>query len=84
MLKRIPIEKLCIGMYIHEFCGSWYDHPNRIAPELIDLSKPASKDRIASHEDPAKWDIHDIREPWSGLAAVSQHENRQADALQMA
>ena len=27
MLKRIPVEKLLVGMYIHEFCGSWYDHP---------------------------------------------------------
>ncbi len=27
MLVRIPIEKLHLGMYIHEFCGSWYDHP---------------------------------------------------------
>ncbi|MDD2915765.1 MAG: HD-GYP domain-containing protein [Gallionella sp.] len=27
MLVRIPIEQLRTGMYIHEFCGSWYDHP---------------------------------------------------------
>ncbi len=27
MLKRIPVKQLRIGMYIHEFCGSWYDHP---------------------------------------------------------
>ncbi len=27
MLVRIPIKQLRTGMYIHEFCGSWYDHP---------------------------------------------------------
>jgi putative nucleotidyltransferase with HDIG domain len=27
MLVRIPVEKLHVGMYIHEFCGSWYEHP---------------------------------------------------------
>jgi putative nucleotidyltransferase with HDIG domain len=27
MLIRIPIKQLRLGMYIHEFCGSWYDHP---------------------------------------------------------
>ena len=42
----------------------------RIAPEILDLSKPACKDKIASHEDPAKWDIRDINELWSGLPAA--------------
>ena len=27
MLKRIAVAELRIGMYIHEFCGSWMDHP---------------------------------------------------------
>ena len=27
MLKRIPIQHLTLGMYLHEFCGSWMDHP---------------------------------------------------------
>jgi putative nucleotidyltransferase with HDIG domain len=25
--KRIKTEELCVGMYIHELCGSWMDHP---------------------------------------------------------
>ena len=41
----------------------------RIVPEILDLSKPACKDRITSHEDPAKWKIRDIHELWSGLSA---------------
>ena len=27
MLKRIHIQHLTLGMYLHEFCGSWMDHP---------------------------------------------------------
>ena len=27
VLKRIAVAELRIGMYIHEFCGSWMDHP---------------------------------------------------------
>lgn len=27
MLKRIQIEDLRVGMYIHEFAGNWLDHP---------------------------------------------------------
>lgn len=42
----------------------------RILAEVLDLSKPACKDKIVSHEDPAKWDIRDIHELWSGLPAA--------------
>ncbi|MGY4533993.1 putative nucleotidyltransferase with HDIG domain [Pseudomonas sp. TE3786] len=27
MLKRIAVTDLCLGMFIHEFCGSWMEHP---------------------------------------------------------
>ena len=27
MLKRIGVERLTIGMYVQELCGSWMDHP---------------------------------------------------------
>lgn len=27
MLKRIRTEELALGMYVHEFCGSWMHHP---------------------------------------------------------
>lgn len=27
MLKRIHVKNLILGMHIHEFCGSWMDHP---------------------------------------------------------
>jgi HD-GYP domain-containing protein (c-di-GMP phosphodiesterase class II) len=25
--KKIPVQRLRVGMYVHEFCGSWMDHP---------------------------------------------------------
>lgn len=27
MLKRIAVTEVRLGMYIHELCGSWMDHP---------------------------------------------------------
>ena len=27
MLKKIPVEKICLGMHIQAFCGAWLDHP---------------------------------------------------------
>lgn len=39
----------------------------RIPPETIDLSAPDCGDRIASREDPAKWNFPDLNEIWSGL-----------------
>jgi putative nucleotidyltransferase with HDIG domain len=43
----------------------------RIVPEILDLSKPICKDKIVSHEDPAKWDIPDIQQLWCGQPATS-------------
>ena len=42
----------------------------RITPELLDMSKSACKDKILSHEDPAKWDIQDTQALWSGMAVA--------------
>ncbi len=42
----------------------------RIPPELVNLSKHACKDKIVSHEDPAKWNIHNVQELWSGVATA--------------
>ena len=27
MLKRVPVTQLRCGMFVHELCGSWMDHP---------------------------------------------------------
>lgn len=42
----------------------------RVTPEILDLSKPACTDKVVSHEDPAKWAIHDIHTLWSGVAGA--------------
>ena len=43
------------------------EYATRIAPETLDLSKPGCKDKIVSHEDPAKWDIRDTHALWSDM-----------------
>ena len=40
----------------------------RILPQIIDLSRPENKEKIASREDPAKWRFHDLHELWSGIS----------------
>ncbi len=30
MLKRISTKNLILGMYLHEFCGSWMEHPSGV------------------------------------------------------
>jgi putative nucleotidyltransferase with HDIG domain len=40
----------------------------RIMPELLDLSKPATQDKIVNREDPAQWNFPDLNELWSGIA----------------
>lgn len=27
VIKRIPVDQVRVGMHVHEFCGSWMDHP---------------------------------------------------------
>ncbi len=37
MLKKVGVENLRLGMYVHELCGSWMDHPFwRTRFELVD------------------------------------------------
>jgi putative nucleotidyltransferase with HDIG domain len=42
----------------------------RIVPQLIDLSSPDSREKIAAREDPAKWHFPDLNELWSGLPSA--------------
>jgi HD-GYP domain-containing protein (c-di-GMP phosphodiesterase class II) len=39
----------------------------RIPPEIVDLSRPGTVDKIAAREDPDKWKFHDLNELWSGM-----------------
>ncbi|WP_313072046.1 HD-GYP domain-containing protein [Melaminivora sp.] len=53
MLKRIRVEDLTLGMYVHEFCGSWLDHPFW-----------RSRFAIAQPEDLARIRATPVREVW--------------------
>ncbi len=39
----------------------------RIPPEVLDLSKPSTNDKIMSREDPEGWNFPDLNELWSGF-----------------
>lgn len=41
----------------------------RIPPEEIDLSRPATRDRIVGRENPAQWNFPDLDSLWAGAAA---------------
>ncbi len=42
----------------------------RISPEVSDLSRAGCNDKIISYEEPARWDIPDLHELWSGMPAA--------------
>ncbi len=42
----------------------------RIVPQLVDLSRPGTKERIIGREDPDKWRFSDLNELWSGFAPL--------------
>jgi HD-GYP domain-containing protein (c-di-GMP phosphodiesterase class II) len=44
----------------------------RIAPQVIDLSRPGVAEKIAGREDPAKWKFSDLDELWSGIQQKSK------------
>jgi putative nucleotidyltransferase with HDIG domain len=40
----------------------------RLRPELVDLSRPGCREKIASREDPAHWGFTDLNDLWSASA----------------
>ena len=40
----------------------------RILPEMLDLSRPDTQDRIVNREDPVEWNFPDLNELWSGIS----------------
>lgn len=39
MLRQIPVSEVKLGMYIHEICGSWMDHPFWRSGFLLDSNE---------------------------------------------
>ena len=52
-LKKIPVRQLRPGMYLHEICGSWMDHPFLNTRFL--LKDPADVDKIRNSAIVAVW-----------------------------
>jgi putative nucleotidyltransferase with HDIG domain len=48
MLKCIAVTDLCVGMFIHEFCGAWMDHPFWKAKFLLKSEKDLQRIRASS------------------------------------
>ncbi|GGC89457.1 HD-GYP domain-containing protein [Halopseudomonas salina] len=48
MLKKIPLSQVCMGMYVHKFCGSWLEHPFWTSKLLIEDSATLAKIRQSS------------------------------------
>jgi hypothetical protein len=57
-LKKIPVRQLRLGMYVHEFCGSWMEHPFWRSKVLLhteaDLSRVVQSGIKELWIDPAK------------------------------
>lgn len=48
MLKRIAVADVRIGMYIHEFCGAWMDHPFWKSKFLLSAEKDLKRIKASS------------------------------------
>ena len=48
MLKRIHIQHLTLGMYLHGFCGSWMDHPFWRAKFLLKDPKDLARIQVTA------------------------------------
>lgn len=57
MLKRIKVDQLRVGMYLHELCGSWLEHPFWRSSFLIAQAKELERIRKSG-----------VREAWIDTA----------------
>ena len=55
MLKRIHIQHLTLGMYLHEFCGSWMEHPFWRAKFLLKDPKDLARIQATAIQAPLFW-----------------------------
>jgi len=77
MLKRISVQHLTLGMYLHQFCGSWMDHPFWRTGFV--LKDPADLSRIHGTAIQEVWiDVSKGLDVASGVEAVTPEE---AEAL---
>ena len=73
MLKRISIQHLTLGMYVHDFCGSWMDHPFWRAKFVLKEPKDLARIKAASIEE--VWiDTSKGLDVAAGVRSVSREE----------
>jgi putative nucleotidyltransferase with HDIG domain len=73
MLKRISVQHLTLGMYLHEFCGSWMEHPFWRARFV--LSDPKDLIRIRDTDIHEVWiDVSKGLDVAPGTSTVSREE----------
>jgi HD-GYP domain-containing protein (c-di-GMP phosphodiesterase class II) len=69
VIKKIPVAQLRLGMHVHEFCGSWMDHP--FWRSKFTLNKETDLQRIVSGGVTELW-INTAK--GLDVAAVAAHE----------
>ncbi|SFD78631.1 HD-GYP domain-containing protein [Paracidovorax konjaci] len=73
MLKRISVQHLSLGMYLHQFCGSWMDHPFWRTGFV--LQDPADLARIHGTAIEEVWiDVSKGRDVDAGVQTVSPEQ----------
>ena len=73
MLKRIDVKHLTLGMYLHEFCGSWMEHPFWRTRFVLD--DPHDLERIHATAIREVWiDISRGKDVAAGTAALTREE----------
>lgn len=82
IMEKISVDDLQVGMYIHELCGSWMDHPFWKSSFLLDSTDDLTKLRKSNVRmvwiDPAKG-LGFSRVEWEELSAsVTEIENDRA------
>ncbi|MDB5799169.1 MAG: phosphodiesterase [Rhodocyclales bacterium] len=70
MLKRIKVDQLRVGMYLHELCGSWLEHPFWRTSFLITSDKELARIRKSG-----------VREAWIDTAQGRDVDADAAEAL---
>jgi len=74
MLKRISVHQLTLGMHLHEFCGSWMEHP--FFRTSFVLKDPKDIEAILGSSIKEVWiDCDKGLDVVAGAAAVSEAES---------
>ena len=77
MLKKIAVAQLTLGMHVHEFCGSWMDHPFWREDFIIDNDKDLQQIQSCSIKE--VW--IDVKKGCDVAGATKQEAEAQIDTV---